>query len=180
MEESEHRTLLKDNTQELHRNWIYNWYSVCGLFFFWFFFNLRSKQARKDQACKVDKGKYPIPEGTPQGRGMPLALCYPLYPTPLPSPQMHSRQPACRFPLVYFKAHDSPAIPVWAGADPWPSLSATWFSLIARWIIASTSKWFTPCKAPPAREAYPLLHCREKYFYRATKIMKLIYYFHYK
>lgn len=160
MEESEHKTLLKDNTHELQNNWIYNRYSVCGHFFSELFLIWEVNGLENNNQVKWIKERYPIPEGTLQGRGKPLPLC----PTPLPSTQMHSWQPACRFPLEYFNACESPAIPVWAGADPWPSLSATWFSLIGGWMIASSSKWFTPCKALPAREAYPLLHCREKIF----------------
>lgn len=94
---------------------------------------------------------------------------HPLLGTSLQIPTGPFQSPAC----------ESPSLPVWARADLWPSLSATWFSLIAGWMIASSGKWFTPPKAPSIQGAYPLLCCREKkYCDRAPKIIKLSDYLH--
>lgn len=74
---------------------------------------------------------------------------------------------------------ETPAVPVWAGADPWPSLSAAWFSLMAGWMIASSGKYLLHIKHH-LLEGHILEGQRKKYCYRARKIMKLSNYLHNK
>lgn len=86
-------------------------------------------------------------------------------------------QPAGSHPLQSCTC-ENPAVPIWAGADGWPSLSTALLSLISWWIIAGSGKWFTLRTAP--WEAHPLVYWREKYSYGAPKIIKWFNYWHNK
>lgn len=90
-------------------------------------------------------------------------------------------QPAGSYPYSLQSCiRENPAVPIWAGADGWPSLSTALLSLISWWVIAGSGKWFTLCTTPSAGEAHPLLYWREKYSCWAQKIINWSNYWHNK